>query len=128
MVAYSFKKRFIEPIRAGTKAQTMRNDRARHARAGEQVQLYYAMRTKQCAMIARSTCLAVTPVRLDLKRNTVKIEGRPIITARLGLDLFAVRDGFDDWADLKAFWRAEHETLTAWSGVLIEWRDKVLPA
>lgn len=39
MVAYSFRKRFGPPILAGTKAQTIRADRKRHARPGEEVQL-----------------------------------------------------------------------------------------
>jgi hypothetical protein len=123
MVAYGFKQQFVAPIEDGTKPQTMRNERARHARPGEEVQLYYGMRTKQCRLIGRATCVAVTPVRLDLKRRTVKIEGRPTIHTKVGLDLFAVRDGFADFDALLAFWRKEHAAIEKWSGVLIEWRD-----
>ncbi|MFK5597639.1 hypothetical protein ACFZ8E_11600 [Methylobacterium sp. HMF5984] len=51
MVAYSFKARFAAPILAGTKAQTIpaeRTGRSRHARPGEQLQLFSGMRTKHC--------------------------------------------------------------------------------
>ena len=48
MVAYSFKRRFREPILAGSKQQTIRADRKRHARRGEALQLYTGMRTTQC--------------------------------------------------------------------------------
>lgn len=121
MVAYSYKKRFVPRIKAGLKRQTMRNDRKRHARPGEEIQNYYAQRTKQCELLCKPTCRAVTPVRIDFKRDLVKIEGRPHVSGRANLDAFAVLDGFANWDDLKAFWREEHASLTSWSGVLIEW-------
>lgn len=52
MVAYSFKRQFGPPILAGTKGGTIRNDRKRHARPGEELQLYHGMRTKSCTLIA----------------------------------------------------------------------------
>lgn len=121
MVAYSYKKRFVAPIEAGLKRQTMRNERKRHARPGEEMQNYYAMRTKQCRLLCKPTCRAVTPVRLNFRRDTVKIEGRPHITGKFNLDAFAALDGFANWNELKAFWREEHASMTSWSGVLIEW-------
>lgn len=134
MVAYSFKGQFEDPIRAGTKPQTMRNDRKRHARVGEEIQLYYGMRTKHCRLIGRATCAAVTPVRIDFKRYQVFISGRGCLSGLEELDVFAVRDGFKNWADMRAFWKKEHgkkkqadgtpaPPLQAWSGVLIEWKD-----
>ena len=35
VVSYSFKRQFIDPIKRGTKRQTIRADRKRHARPGE---------------------------------------------------------------------------------------------
>jgi len=63
MVAYSFKAQFREPILAGTKRQTIRADRKRHARLGEALQLYTGMRTRQCKLIGRATCNALGFVR-----------------------------------------------------------------
>ena len=37
------------------------------------------------------------------------------------LDDFAVRDGFQGWADMRAFWRAEHPDVYKFNGVLIKW-------
>lgn len=136
MVAYSFKKQFEPKIRAGIKPQTMRNERKRHARPGEKVQLYYGMRTKHCRLIGTATCAAVLPVRIDFKRCNILVEGRGLISGIDKLDAFAVKDGFEDWAAMRAFWRAEHSAqrkkgepspapLTAWRGVLIEWKDFV---
>jgi len=121
MVAYSFRSRFIQPIEVGRKRQTIRNDRKRHARPGEQVQLYTAMRTKQCRLIARSICFAVTPIRLEFESPRITVGDRLPIVARDDRDSFAWRDGFEDWDDMAAFWKAEHETLDVFSGVLIEW-------
>jgi hypothetical protein len=81
MVAYSFKDRFIGPIRAGLglkhvnergqiaipgpspKRQTIRAaGRRRHARPGETLQLYYGMRTRHCFRIGEARCTAVEGV------------------------------------------------------------------
>lgn len=131
MVAYSFQKQFEKPMREGIKPQTMRNERKRHARPGEELQLYYAMRTKQCRLIGLATCSAVTPVRIDFSRNVIKIEGRPFIRGMVALNAFSVRDGFEDWDSMFYFWNATHAKddgvgqnhLVAWSGVLIEWTN-----
>lgn len=101
----------------------MRNERKRHAQPGEELQLYTAMRTKQCQLIGRAICAAVTPIRLDFKRRSVRIAGRPIIHKMANLDAFALRDGFTSWFDLYLFWKKEHGAIVTWSGVLVEWRD-----
>lgn len=101
MVAYSFKARFCAPIDLETKGGTIRNDRKRHARPGEELQLYYAMRTKQCRLLRRPTCLGVLPIRLDLRDDAIELGGEPIWSIPRRLDAFAVFDGFKDWADLR---------------------------
>ena len=101
----------------------MRNDRKRHARPGEEMQHYYAMRTRQCRLVGRAICTAVTPVRISFKRHVVKIEGRPHIHGPTALSAFARRDGFENWAELIAFWREEHGAIISWSGMLLEWGD-----
>ena len=134
MVAYSFKKRFAPPIIAGLrpgplvdgmKRQTIRADRKRHARLGEELQLYTGMRTRSCQLLGRTTCTAVAPVRLLLGRSpSVEIGGEPTITDDAELDLFARFDGFANWPDLCAFWAAEHAEVSEFSGVLIRWEPR----
>lgn len=123
MVAYSFKARFAPLIRSGAKTQTVRAERKRHALAGETLQLYTGMRTRSCKLIAKATCVAVSPIRFVF-------EPQPLIflhglqhADEATLDHFAQRDGFTGWADLAAFWAKEHPDLTAFSGVLIQWRS-----
>jgi hypothetical protein len=123
MVAYSFQKRFTDPIRQGYKRQTIRRQSfKRHARVGELIQLYTAMRTSRCARILPDVvCTDVCPVliRFDDAMRITRIEtaGIPVID----LDGFAIRDGFTDLEDMGAFWEHTNGPMTHFEGVLIEW-------
>ena len=123
MVAYSFKQRFAAPIRERIKIHTMRNDRKRHARIGEELQLYTGMRTKQCRLIGIATCADVQPVRLDLRRPLVAIGNREPIRKTHDLHRFAISDGFDSLAELLEFWEEEHARVDTWEGVIVFWKD-----
>lgn len=119
MCAYSFQKRFVDPILSGIKRQTIRADRKRHARPFEELQLYTGMRTKDCRLIARARCESITPITLSfIHRGSVQVDGSPWYD----LDNFAVLDGFRDWDDLCAFWREQNGEPSEWSGVRITWR------
>jgi hypothetical protein len=124
MVAYSFRYRFIAPIEAGIKRQTIRAPRKRHAKPGDPLHIYTAMRTKQCRLIGMAVCASIQPIRLSIapKRfGTVEIEDR-IVSKIAELNVFARADGFEDWWDMRLFWLAEHGPKSeAWSGVLIRW-------
>ncbi len=131
MVAYSFKARFADPILAGTKAQTDRADRCRHARPGEQLQLYTGMRTKHCRLIARVKCLDVMPVRLTFHRAFGPIRSA-LDRILLGCDAmkaFAQADGFGEETGfgllkMAKFWFETHgkgvEEID-FRGVVIRW-------
>ena len=125
MVAYSFQRRFKDPIYRGVKRQTVRADRKRHARPGEMLQLFTGMRTRQCAkIIDDQRCTAVLPVeiRFDPASGIVNIltGGVPVRS----LDDFAVRDGFTDIQDMSAFWNQQHDIQPGgvFCGVVIEWQ------
>lgn len=133
MVAYSFQRRFAEPIATGhpatgiVKRQTIRAPRRRHARPGELLQLYQGMRTKSCRkIIADQVCTSVRPVRLWIARGYVRFEDSGEAFGITGmLDDFARQDGFLHWADLQAFWQAAHpqaaDSKMSFEGVLIRW-------
>lgn len=121
MVAYSFKPRFIEPIASGAKRQTIRADRKRHARPGEELQLYTGMRTRHCRLIGRARCWEVDTVRLLLSADRVEQGGHTYFAAPGELDWFARTDGFADWSELRAFWAENHPRADPFSGVLIRW-------
>lgn len=119
MVAYSFKARFAAPILAGTKRQTIRADRKRHARPGEELQLYTGMRTQHCKLIGRATCASLTPVSIHIPEGMVRI-GERVLSRRDDLDLFAMSDGFRGWLDMREFWFDNHGE-DEFHGVLITW-------
>ena len=124
MVAYSFNRQFVEPIFAGTKSQTIRAERKRHARAGEQLQLYTGMRTKQCKLVGRAVCENVAPITIDVRDQWIYFPVTGVrYTKTRDLEFFARIDGFAGWAEMLAFWKKEHATAIIFSGVLIRWRD-----
>lgn len=120
MVAYSFQRRFSARIEAGTKDHTIRADRRRHAKAGEELQLYEGMRTTACRLLGRPRCLLTGPIRLDFDAGVVECGPWTYRTAG-ELDNLAVRDGFDDWSAMRAFWSENHPGSRVFSGVIIFW-------
>lgn len=140
MVAYSFKPRFVAPIQVGLhcympptptsfvpepKTQTIRAHRGRHAREGEEIQLYCGMRTKQCFLIGRARCVETQGISIAFRRRR---NSDWLRCARFGkidrpssLDKFARSDGFHDWQALREFWREEHPGIDDFAGVIIFW-------
>lgn len=133
MVAYSFQLQFVEPIRVGLglvpafnvtpKRHTIRADRKRHARPGEELQLYRGMRTKACVLIGRARCTAINRIELVFRgdRVGVWIDGTRTSASKRARDEFARSDGFDGWPGLAAFWRDNHGDPPRWEGVIIHW-------
>lgn len=153
MVAYSFQRRFIGPIQLRTKRQTIRALRARHARPGERVQLYFGMRSSACMKIIMDpVCIGVDDVRIDLSPLAdhpqpgdatdleavaalvpIEINGIPVTGA--DRDALAIADGFDScvwagsetpvspWAAMIAFWMTTYGAAV-FNGVLIRWEDR----
>lgn len=129
MVAYSFKQRFVKPIEVGLssvslsfdpppKRQTIRaHGKRRHARPGEELQLYYGMRTKQCRLIGRARCISVEPIKIEVFAAAFQIY---VGGKNVDREAMAQEDGFQDAADMWSFWEREHGIGT-FKGVLIRW-------
>lgn len=134
MVAYSFKGRFVGPIDARTKRQTIRSvGKKRHAREGDKVQIYTGDRFHP-RKVGDAVCERSGPITLNFgsatRRPFVVVFSTPeaaqaenIILTPDELDAFAVRDGFADWQDLADFWTETHGQTEEWSGVIITWGD-----
>lgn len=126
MVAYSFKPRFIDPIDSGRKRQTIRAPgRRRHAKNGDDLQLYTGMRTRACRLIGRAICATAEPVEILFNLNELRA-GNLVLRGWEQLDAFAQADGFTGWMEMREFWRAEHPvefTAGRFEGVLISWTD-----
>jgi hypothetical protein len=136
MVAYSFKKQFIDPICVGLgiprlvdvgplpapKRQTIRANRKRHARPGEELQLYCGMRTRHFSLIGRARCTAVEDIRMDFNQWPRVYKDSGHCEDAVSLDEFARQDGFTNWFELFQFWRKEHGNIVIFSGKLIRWK------
>lgn len=123
MPAYSFKKRFADPILSNQKLQTIREvGKRRHARAGERIQIYTGMRTKQCKLIATRICSSVHQILLLImprQEIEARIDGK--VLGELELNALVRADGFEDVADMWKFWRDNHKGVDKFDGLLIKW-------
>lgn len=139
MVAYSYKGRFVAPVRVGLglpvlsihrelggyhpeqpikpKRHTIRAiGKRRHARPGETLQHYHGMRSPKCFKIGDARCTSISAIHLFIRSDKVVInpncDHEVVYSARVNvkhLDAFAGHDGFADWAEMKAFWLEEHD-------------------
>lgn len=136
MTAYSFKKRFVDPIRVGLssvslsfdcepKTQTIRAvGLRRHAIPGEQLQLYCGMRTKVCFLIGRAECSDVKTIYIKIREDVelqFRIDDKWLSDRKA--EAFAKSDGFDSIEDMWLFWRREHKGVTDFGGLVIEWQS-----
>lgn len=136
MVAYSFAPQFVAPIEARTKLQTVRAQRRRHARVGEAIQLYTAMRTKHCRKIVDidPVCIRLWDIRIAVdaserrKIGAITLEGT--LLTQPEMEAFAQADGFVADAEASAlqrmgeFWVKAHAHLGTdflFEGVCIRW-------
>lgn len=134
MADYTFKARFVLPIELLIKQQTIRAYRAKdhalgdglkgHAKVGGPVGLKTGPRF-QPRYIGRATAVLVDHVMLDFESDSRTLYGHLGMDATSrpeDLDRFAVLDGFQDWADMRAFWKETHDSRT-FQGARIFWGD-----
>jgi hypothetical protein len=123
-----FMNRFIDPIRAGTKRQTLR-DTCRF-RSGEWFSPRYwsgsPYRSRQVEIRKPLEVSRVDPVVIEFAAG----EGLVVALDQSRIrdderDDFARRDGFADHAEFAAFWRARmiRERNVSWKGFAIQWHD-----
>jgi hypothetical protein len=131
MVAYSFKRQFIEPILDGRKGGTIRASRKHgHARPGEELQLYFGMRTRQCRLITRHKCASTKPIYLCFGRAGLiafpQVTSSPeVLTDSYSLNQFARFDGFTDFAEMASFWEAQGaREFSGWHICWLPWRPE----
>ena len=123
MVVYNFQRRFADPIAAGTKTHTIRrNGKRRHARPGEELQLYTGLRTKAAAkiIVPDPVCIDALTIAIDVREDTIAsiaIKGFPIQE----LENFAKSDGFLHLKEMHEFFLRMHGP-GVFHGTLIEWR------
>jgi hypothetical protein len=114
MVAYNFQAQFAPAVEAGEKRRTIRAEGLRrHARAGDLLQLYTGMRTKECRKLGEAICTVST--YCAIREDGITFGTYP----KVDVDDFARGDGFKDFDDMKEWFREMHGI--PFIGRLIEW-------
>lgn len=129
MVAYSFQERFIAPIQAGTKRQTIRAiGKRRHAVKNDRIQLYTGMRTARCQKIVEPDpiCTGTYPIEIEVGQCDDAFVIRRIVLdgveqiAMPDRRLIAKRDGFETLEEMADFFGDSYGP-GVFRGVLITW-------
>jgi hypothetical protein len=131
MPAYSFKELFVPFILDGSKNQTIRTERKHQAKAGDNVYLYYAMRTKYCTFLMQAICKET--LKILITRSGQVMIGERLLTLD-EKNFLAWQDGFrPDGATAEnpfgafdlmlRWWRQTHEL--PFKGEIIYWHKGV---
>ena len=114
--------RFAERVKDGTKPNTIRKVRKKNPikvgdvlshRQWSGTRAYEPGSTQ--IVLRVETCIRVTPIRIEETRckfGTLRLD-------RIGRDLLAKKDGFENWSDLVDWFKQTHGL--PFDGVFIEW-------
>lgn len=120
----AFKDRFVDLVIAGTKLHTIREDRHARWHVGRAIQFYKNTRTPLTKKF-RADGVALAVQQLELvdkqakKQPGILVDGRQLTP--LECQELSRRDGFEDFAQLLAFFRETHGL--PFTGKLIGWTD-----
>lgn len=115
-----FNPRFKEPIIAGTKIHTIRQDQHNRWKAGMVMHMATGVRTKNYSMFCAVMCKSTQAVEIigesdELNGVIVKVDGRALSLPEV--KQLAWNDGFDNLAD---FWRWFSDDFT---GKILHWTE-----
>jgi len=115
MPALNYQSWKAHKVESGECRQTIRQDRHRPFRVGDQLYHYVGMRTKACRKIRESVCAEVQPILIDgvfvlLSEKCLKEAER---------DALARADGFSDYLDMEAWFNKTYSM--PFSGQVIRW-------
>ena len=107
---------FKDKILDGSKRHTIRAPRKIPIKVGDKLYLWWKQRSPEREKLGEATCNKISDVLINI--DGVNVEDKIIIN-EIGLDNFAIADGFDNWQQLIKFFDDAHGL--PFEGVLIEW-------
>lgn len=121
MPAYNFSPEFADDVEHRRKRSTIRlSDKG--AKVGDTAYLFSGQRTKECRLLASRTLVAVE--RVELMESSLWLDGEYFHEPAM-IDLIARSDGFKDYADMAAWFKAKYNikslTETPFIGFLHVW-------
>jgi hypothetical protein len=126
---YSFEKRFVPFILAGTKKHTIRDLRKYPDKAGNTLHLYQGLRTEKAKLIKRVKCVKIEEISIEQSgtlwpQYTVRIDGNMLDKSEC--EALARRDGFENFRDMISFWvhpkGKRKKSRLPFRGQIIHWR------
>lgn len=131
MPSINFKTEFAEPVKNGTKRQTIRQLRKNPIKPGDMLTMFTGQRTTNCRKLCMHKCKSVEEIEMtreltyDYPESTnatghiwdVKIDGRGITGAEVRH--IAMKDGFKDNKSFFDFFQSHYGDN--FKGVLIKW-------
>ena len=111
-----------QKILNGEKLQTIRGNRKRPIKVGETLYLWWKQRSPQREKLGEAKCIKVSDVLINA--DGVNVDGKVIIN-EIGLDNFAIADGFNNWEELVDFFQNAHGL--PFTGTLIKWNSIKTP-
>lgn len=127
MVAYSFMKSFADKVESGVKPHTIRDDNHndRHAKVGNDLQLYTGMRTKNCRKLRDAKCVGVYPIDIICPHVFISVSGDWKPLTQWHIRELAILDGFESVeAFFDYFQERRDRVLIAWKEA--RWLDDLL--
>lgn len=113
-----FQKRFVPKIEAGEKTHTIRGDRKNEAEVGGTLHLYTGLRQKGARLLMRTIC--VKKLRIAISLQGIRIDDE--VLSDTEINALAVRDGFENWGEMVAFWMDRIPAGGWWTGKIYHWR------
>lgn len=125
----TFKPQFVEPIKAGTKVHTIREDKKGRWKAGMSIHFWQGNPRNVHSKIApyqfgAGTCKKVDDIKLDLLHNAITLVNKELnsflmINDIIDLNMIAENDGFKNWDDMKQWFLNEYPDQSVFKGKLI---------
>lgn len=125
MTVLMYQKRFAPPIKSGRKRQTIRPERKIPIKVGDQLSHRVwedkAYRSQQIE-IATGKCIGILKIQIEQDAIHLGRDDFPLGWAQVAdMDEFARDDGFEDWADMLAYFNEPGAYGLPFTGILIQW-------
>ena len=116
-----FKERFVQPIMAGRKKHTIREDKHNRWRSGKQIHFATGVRTKNYNNFKTGTCRSIQKIKIEYIGTfsyldaEVKVDGK--ILSNEEINILAKNDGFESIEDFFEWFNKDFK------GKIIHWTD-----
>lgn len=123
----TFKPQFVEPIKAGTKIHTIREDKKGRWKTGMKIQFWNGNPRNVKAkphQFQSGICTDVKQINIDIDWSKIFIIGSnlsdtTVITGISKLNEFAVKDGFKDWNEMRQWFMDQYPDIVVFVGKII---------